>query len=255
VIGDLTARVRRAASTAQAHALEARSERMRSALLGSVSHDLRTPLGVLLNTASTLLEREAELTPDRRRVHLLTIIGEAARLSRLVEHLMDATCLESGGVRIRKEWLPLEEVVGVALRRLDDSLCARRVQVRIDADASLVAADATLLEQVFLNLLENAAKYTPPRSPLAISARRVHNGVEVAVADSGEGVPRGLEERIFDKFERVVRSVSGMGLGLTICRGIVDAHGGRIWCESTEGGGATFRFVLPRGEVPAFAEP
>jgi two-component system sensor histidine kinase KdpD len=255
VIGDLTERVRRATANAQASALEARSERMRSALLSSVSHDLRTPLAVLHSTASMLLDREEELTAERRRIHLRTILDEAAHLSRLVQHLVDATNLESGGVRVRKEWLPLEEIVGVALHRLNDLLGSRLVHVRIDPDASLVPADAALLEQVFLNLLENAAKYTRSGTPLAISARRVENGVEVAIADSGDGVPLGFEDKIFEKFERMVRSVSGMGLGLTICRGIVDAHGGRIWCENTEGGGATFRFVLPRGDIPELIEP
>ena len=254
VVGDLTERVRRATATAQARELEAYNERVRNALLSSVSHDLRTPLAVLLTTASTLLDGEQQLTVEARRAHLRTMVAEVTRMSRLIQHLIDVTCLESGGVRVRKEWLPLEEVVGVALRRLTDSLGAHPIEVRIDPDASLVSADAMLLEQVFLNLLENAAKYTPPRTPVAISARRVENGVEVAVADSGQGVPQGLEERIFGKFERAARSVGGMGLGLTICRGIVDAHGGRIWCENAAAGGATFRFVLPRGELPELAE-
>lgn len=148
----------------------------------------------------------------------------------------------------------LDEIVGVALDRVERALGTRPVEVRIEPDASMVAVDATLLEQVFLNLLENAAKHTPPRTPVAISARRVEEGVEVAVSDSGHGVPRGLEERIFEKFERAERSRGGMGLGLTICRGIVAAHGGRMWCENAEGGGASFRFVLPRGELPQLAD-
>jgi two-component system sensor histidine kinase KdpD len=254
VIADLTERVRAAAVAAAEREIEVRNERLRSALLSSVSHDLHTPLSVVVGAASALLEREGQLPADRRREYLVTIADETARLSRLVRHLVDATALESGAVRARKEWMLLEEIVGVALSRVERALDARPVEVRIDPDASVITADATLLEQVFLNLLENAAKHTPPRTPVAISARRVDEGVEVAVSDSGEGVPLGLEERIFEKFERAERSRGGMGLGLTICRGIVAAHGGRMWCEKAEGGGATFRFVLPRGELPQLAE-
>jgi two-component system sensor histidine kinase KdpD len=253
VIGDLTERVRRARAEAQARELEAFNEQIRSSLLSSVSHDLRGPLAVMINASSALLDREAEMTADARRDYLAAIADEAARLSRLVRHLIDATSLQSGPVRVRKEWTLLEEVVGVALTRLGDTLGTRPVDIRIDPDASMVPVDGTLLEQVFLNLLENAAKHTPPRTPVAIVARRVVEGVEVAVADAGAGVPRGLQERIFDKFERAVNS-GGMGLGLAICRGIVAAHGGRIWCESGEGSGATFRFVLPRGTIPELAE-
>jgi two-component system sensor histidine kinase KdpD len=254
VIADLTERVRLAAVAAKEREIEVRNERLRSALLSSVSHDLHTPLSVVLGAASALLDREGQLPADRRREYLVTIADEAARLSRLVRHLVDATALESGAVRARKEWMLLEEVVGVALTRVERALDARHVQVQIEPDASMITADATLLEQVFLNLLENAAKHTPPQTPVAISARRVDEGVEVAVSDWGHGVPRGLEERIFEKFERAERSRGGMGLGLTICRGIVAAHGGRMWCENAVGGGASFRFVLPRGEVPQLAD-
>jgi two-component system sensor histidine kinase KdpD len=253
VIGDLAERVRRAIATARERELEARNERVRSALLASVSHDLRAPLAVIIDAACALLDGEEEAVRPARREHILTIADESVRLSRLVRHLIHATSLESGVVRVQKEWMPLEEIVGVALSRLEDSLGGRALDVRIDAEASMVSADATLLEQLFLNLLENAAKYTPPRTPVSISARQVEEGVEVAVADSGDGVPAGLEERIFEKFERAATG-GGMGLGLTICRGIVAAHGGRIWCENVEGGGAIFRFVLPRGELPQMVE-
>jgi two-component system sensor histidine kinase KdpD len=252
VISDLTERVRRARAEAHAREVEAFNEHIRSSLLSSVSHDLRGPLAVMINATSALLDREAELAEEARRDYLMAIADEAARLSRLVRHLIDATSLESGPVRVRKEWTLLEEVVGVALSRMGDTLAARAVDVRIDPDASMVPVDGTLLQQVFLNLLENAVKHTPPRTSVAIVARPVDEGVEVAVADSGAGVPRGLEERIFEKFERAVNS-GGMGLGLAICRGIVAAHGGRIWCESAEGAGATFRFVLPRGKLPELA--
>jgi two-component system sensor histidine kinase KdpD len=254
VIADLSERVRRATAFAQQRELEAHNERIRSVLLSSLSHDLKTPLAVVIAAASALLDREEDLPIECRREHLVTIADETSRISRIVRHLFYATSLESGGVRVRREWLPLEEVVGAALTRLDGSVGPRPVEVRIDSDASLVSADATLLEQVFLNLIENAAKHTPAATPVAISARRVDAGVEIAVTDYGEGVPRGMEERVFEKFLRATHSSRGMGLGLAICRGIVAAHGGRIWCENAEGGGASFRFVLPRDELPQCAE-
>jgi K+-sensing histidine kinase KdpD len=253
VIADLTARVRSAQEAAQEREREAQTERLRSALLSSVSHDLRGPLAGILG-AATLLEHEGDLDEARGRQCLATITEEAFRLDRLVRHLIDVTSLEAGAIRLRKEWTPLEEIVGVALNRLSRALASRPVDVRIDSDASVVPVDGALLEQVFLNLLENAARYTSPGTPIAISARCVEAGVEVAVTDAGAGVPRGMEERIFEKFERGVRGGTGMGLGLTICRGIVTAHGGRIWYEGTHGGGATFRFLLPRGEPPRLLE-
>jgi two-component system, OmpR family, sensor histidine kinase KdpD len=161
------------------------------------------------------------------------------------------TVLQADALRVRKAWHPVEEVIGVALGRLEEAIGSRPVEVTIAADASLVAADETLLLQVLVNLVENATRYTPAGAPLHIAARRVPDGVEIAVSDSGPGVPVGEEEAIFQKFHRAVRTGGGMGLGLTICRGIIRAHGGRIWSENRPEGGASFRFVLPSdGEPP-----
>jgi two-component system sensor histidine kinase KdpD len=161
------------------------------------------------------------------------------------------TAIEAGALRVRKEWQAIEEVVGVALGRLEDQLGTRPVRVRIASDAALAPFDATLIEQVLVNLLENAAKYTPPGGPLEVNARRVEGGIEIEVADSGPGVPPGEEEPVFAKFHRATHSATGMGIGLTICRGIATAHGGRIWCENRPGGGASFRLLLPsRAEAP-----
>jgi two-component system, OmpR family, sensor histidine kinase KdpD len=241
----------RLAEDAQRAQVEVQNERLRNALLSSVSHDLRTPLAVVKGAVTALLDGDEKLPPTRRREYLETISDEASRLNRLVRNLLDMTRLEAGALRVRTEWLPLEEVIGVALNRLDDQLQKRPITVRIPADASLVPFDATLLEQVFINLVENAIKYTPSGSPIEIGARRVEGGVEVEVADTGPGVPAGEEEAIFEKFHRAARTAAGMGIGLTICRGIITAHGGRIWCENRANGGASFRFVLPRvGEAP-----
>jgi two-component system sensor histidine kinase KdpD len=230
--------------------LEVQNERLRNALLSSVSHDLRTPLAVIKGAVTALLDGVSSLPQGRLMEYLTTISDEASRLNRLVRNLLDMTSLEAGALRVRnKQWQPLEEVIGVALNRLDEQLEDRPVQVRIEPEASLAPFDATLLEQVFINLVENAVKYTPPSSPISIRARKIDQGVEVVVADSGPGVPPGEEEAIFEKFHRAARSGPGMGIGLTICRGIVIAHGGKIWYERSERGGASFRFILPLDAV------
>ncbi|MGD0679948.1 MAG: DUF4118 domain-containing protein [Polyangiaceae bacterium] len=241
------------AEDAQRAQVEVQKERLRNALLSSVSHDLRTPLAVVKGAVTALLDRHTELSESRRQEYLETISDEASRLNRLVRNLLNMTSLEAGALRARKEWQPLEEVVGVALNRLDEQLTGRPVRVDIAPDASIVPFDATLLEQVLINLVENAIRYTPAGSPIEIRAVRVDGGVEVDVADRGPGVAPGQEEHIFEKFRRAApRTTGGMGLGLTICRGIVSVHGGTIWCENRPDGGASFRFLLPREkDIPA----
>jgi two-component system sensor histidine kinase KdpD len=143
-------------------------------------------------------------------------------------------------------------VIGVALIRLDARLSTHPVRTNLPADLPLVSVDDILLEQVFINLLENAAKYTPPGSPIEVSATARDGEVTVSVADRGPGIPSGDELRIFDKFYRASQgdTVGGVGLGLTICRGIIQAHGGRIWAERRAGGGAVLRFTLPQDGTP-----
>jgi two-component system sensor histidine kinase KdpD len=245
----------RLADDAQRAQLEVQNERLRNALLSSVSHDLRTPLGVIKGAVTALIEQGNQLSPARHREYLSTISEEATRLNRLLRNLLSMTSLEAGALRVRKQWQPLEEVVGVALNRLEEQLETRSVRVQIAPDASLAPCDAALLEQVFINLVENATKYTPSSSTIGITARRAGDAVEVEVADSGPGVPEDEREAIFGKFHRATTKAAGMGLGLTICRGIVTAHGGQIWCENRDKGGASFRFTLPLGnETPAMRE-
>jgi len=252
VISYLTESIRRIEASARQRESEAQTERLRNAVLSSVSHDLRTPLAVVMGAATALMEGDDALPKARRREYLRTISDEASRLNRLVRNLLDMTSLEAGAMRARKEWQPLEEVVGVALHRLEEPLQDRPVNVLIPAEASRAPFDASLVEQVVINLVENAIKHTPPDAGIEIRARRVDEGVEIEVADSGPGVAPGKEEQIFEKFHRSSTAVGGMGIGLTICRGVVAAHGGRIWCENRASGGASFRFVLPfEGEPPA----
>jgi two-component system sensor histidine kinase KdpD len=240
--------VERARMAERAHAaqLQVQNERLRNALLSSVSHDLRTPLAVIKGAVTALLEPN-EATDARRGEYLATISDEASRLDRLVRNLLHMTSLEAGALRVHnKEWQSLEEVVGVVLGRLEDQLAGRQVHVKIPPDAALAPFDGTLIGQVLVNLIENAAKHTAPETPIEIRSSKIEHAVEVEVADSGPGVPAGHEEAIFEKFHRASSAAAGMGIGLTICRGIVTAHGGRIWYERRPEGGASFRFVLPR---------
>ncbi len=235
------------AEAAQLAQIQIQAERLRSSLLSSVSHDLRTPLGVITGATGTLLEHERYLAPEARRDLLESVHEEAERLNRLVGNLLDMTKLASGTLLPQKELHPLDEIVGVTMNQVEHRLGGREVKIVLPADLPPLPVDAVLMEQVLINLLENALKYTPPGSVLEITARRTKDAVEVAVADRGPGVPLGEHLQIFDKFYRLspTRSVGGAGLGLAICRGMVEAHGGRIWVEDREGGGAIFRFTIP----------
>lgn len=232
---------------AQAARLRAEAERMRNALLSSVLHDLRTPLTSITGAASSLLEEEGRFDPETRRELLLSISDEADRMNRLVQNLLSMTRLESGALRPNKQWHPIEEVVGAALTRLEKQLTGRPIEMRLPEDLSLVPLDDVLIEQVLFNLLDNALKHTPAGSPIGISASLVDGGIEVSIADRGPGLPAGDEERVFEKFHRSGGrpGQGGVGLGLTICRGIVESHGGTIRAENRPGGGAVFSFILP----------
>ncbi|MFN8570343.1 MAG: ATP-binding protein, partial [Kouleothrix sp.] len=209
-------------------------------------HDLRTPLAVITGATSSLAEGAATLDLAVRVELAQTAYDEARRLNRLVGNLLDMTKLEAGALQVRKEWQPLEEVIGAALTRLDDRLRGRAVTTVLPPADQLVPLDSVLIEQVLINLLENAIKYTPPGSPIEISATTAGKIVTVTVADRGPGIPAGDEQRIFDKFYRAgtIDGGGGVGLGLTICRGIIEAHGGKIWAENRPGGGAAFHCTL-----------
>ena len=241
----------RLAAEAEEARVRAETERLRNALLTSVSHDLRTPLATITGAATTLLEGGARYDPSTRRELLESIRDEGDRLNRLVHNLLEMTRLESGTLRLRRDWHPLEEVLGAALGRLAGPLGGRQVAVTIAPDLPLVPIDDVLIEQVFLNLLENALKYSPERRPIRIVATATDTQVTVEIADAGHGLPAGAERRVFDKFTRAADG-PGAGLGLAICRGIVEAHGGRIWAQNLPEGGAAFFFTLPiTADAPA----
>jgi len=226
------------------------TERTRSALLSSVSHDLRTPLATITGASSSLLEAAASFDAATRHELTQTIFDESNRLNRLVGNLLDITRLESGAITIRKEWQPVEEVIGVALARLDSQLRDRPIHIELPADGALAPFDGLLIEQVLINLLENAIKYTPPDSTIDIVGRSDDNMLTLSIADRGPGLPPGDTEQIFDKFYRAESTQGGVGLGLTICRAIIVAHGGRIWAANRPGGGASFTFTLPLDGKP-----
>jgi two-component system sensor histidine kinase KdpD len=236
--GNLAAQAQRAQTQVQ-------TEKLRNALLSSVSHDLRTPLAVVQGAATELLDRGVAHTVERRREFLQTIASETRRLNRLVHNLLDMTALEAGVLSAKKEWQPIDEVIGVALGRLEEHLGDRPVEAEIPDGLAPVAIDATLIEQVLVNLIENADKYAPKGTTIAVAVRQAGKDMEVLVADRGPGIAQGEEERIFDKFHRAIGHGQGMGLGLTICRGIVTAHGGTIRAENRPGGGAIVVFTLP----------
>ncbi|NTU84364.1 MAG: histidine kinase, partial [Chloroflexales bacterium] len=262
------------ADAAQRADVSAESERARSALLSSVSHELRTPLAVVMGALSSMLDRGAALDPTTREQLTTTAYGEAELLNRLVDHLLAMTRLETGNVPLRTEWQSIEEIIGAALALLDERLVGRPVAVVVPPDLPLVALDGRLVTQVVMNLLENALTYTPPATPIRIRAMLAPNrqalpshpvdpaavrggpAVLVEVADAGPGLPAGAEGRVFEKFYRGPgEQRRGVGLGLTICRGIVDVHGGAIWAEQGPAGGAVFRFWLPIDSEPPQVQP
>ena len=244
----------RLAGQAQDARLRVEAEQLRNSLLSSVSHDLRTPLAVITGTATALT---SDKLPEAERGELAeTIVQEAGRLNRLVRNLLDMSRVEAGALSIRKEWQPVEEAFGAALAAVDTVLGGRPIELDLPRDLN-AAFDAVLIQQVLVNLLENAAKYAGASSPIKLSARGTKLAVEIIVADRGSGVPAGDETRIFDKFYRAEKGKGGgVGLGLTICRAIVSAHGGRIWAHNREDGGASFHFTLPvEGSPPKLDLP
>jgi two-component system sensor histidine kinase KdpD len=241
----------RLADEARRSALRARTEELRSGLLSSVSHDLRTPLAAITG-ASTLLLDAAVVDPAVRRELVATVVEEAERLERLVSDLLDMTRLDSGVVEPRREWVPLVEVVGAAMNRMERALGTRPVAITIPDDLPLLSIDPILVEQLLVNLLENATKYTPPGSEISVAAAREGGTLVLDVADRGPGLPAGEEERIFERFHRAARpGVRGVGLGLPIARAIAQAHGGRLTAASRPGGGSVFRLTLPVAAPPA----
>jgi two-component system sensor histidine kinase KdpD len=237
------------------------SERLRNSLLSAVSHDLRTPLTAIVGFASMLAEAHGDTRSPANAELIEGIHGESLRMTSIVTNLLDMARLQAGGLKLNRQWSLLEETVGAALRACRRVLGTRAVEVRLPAGLPLLQLDAVLMERLFSNLLENAAKYTSADARLVIGAERVETEgkpfVRVLVDDSGPGLPPRLAERVFDKFTRGEKESAkpGIGLGLSICRAIVEAHGGTIGAANRIGEegrieGARFWFTLPVDAPP-----
>ena len=245
---------------AQSATVQMESERLRNSLLAAVSHDLRTPLAGIYGS-SELLVQQTQGLPQAAVELAQGIAAGARRMNAMVGNLLDMARLQSGSVQLNLQWQPLEEVVGSALQAVGSAMLRHHVATRLPHDLPLLNFDAVLVERVLVNLLENAAKYTPAGSTVTISAQVGDDEVVTTVEDDGPGLPPGREEALFEKFARGEResATPGVGLGLTICRAIVEAHGGRIWVDSGGGTlehrGARFHFTLPLGVPPELPSP
>lgn len=233
----------------QAHhaQLQMEAERMRNALLSSVSHDLRTPLTVIAGSADSLMNHAETIPPDIQMELLQTIHDEAEHMEHQVRNLLEMSRLQSGALVIHQDWHFLNDIVGSAVNRMERWLLDYPLTIQLPADLPMLYVDEVLLEQVLINLLENAVKYTKPGTHLEISARLKDQTCLVEVADGGRGLSPGSEQRIFERFSQEGPDFKhkGVGLGLAICRGIIQAHQGEIWACNREGGGAVFAFTLP----------
>jgi two-component system sensor histidine kinase KdpD len=236
---------------AQSTTVQMESERLRNSLLAAISHDLRTPLAALVGMADTLVLADAATDIGRADV-AHNIRAAALRMNSQVSNLLDMARLQSGQVQLNRQWLPLEEAIGSALRAMEGTLDRRRIRVRLPADLPLLHVDPALFERVLCNLLENAQKYTPAGTRIGIGAAVAGDRVKIVVDDDGPGLPKHREEAVFQMFERGRKesATPGVGLGLAICRAIVGAHGGTITGETCAAGGARFTIDLPRGEPP-----
>lgn len=234
---------------AEQSAMLKESERLYTTLLNSISHELRTPIATIKGASSSLLATDAN---EQARLVLTKDIQSAAdRLNRLVENLLDMSRLESGRLQLKQEWCDISDLIGVAVKSIDYCSSSHPIRIHIQPDLPLVQADFVLMEQVIVNLLDNACSYTPPRTPITIEAKASGQYLEVAVSDAGKGIPPDSIERIFEKFYRLPGTpTGGTGLGLSISRGLTEAHGGTLTAENLREGGARFTLRLPLNSSP-----
>ncbi len=239
---------------AQQAQVDTASERLRSSILSALSHDLRTPLTVLVGLADSLALGSG-LNP-RQQEAAIAIRDQSLRLNSLAENLLDMARLQADKIRLHREWQPLEEVIGASIKLLEQALSDHPVKVTLPTDLPLLEFDAVLMERVLCNLLENAAKYTPPGTSIEITAALAGDMAKIRVRDFGAGIPDDRRQHIFDMFVRGVSesSLPGVGLGLAICKAIIEAHGGTISATNHPRGGAEFVFTLPLGSPPSVVE-
>jgi K+-sensing histidine kinase KdpD len=241
----------RLATQASEAMIQAEAEVSRNSLLSAISHDLRTPLTRIVGAASTLID-DAKLTTEERLDFNKVIQDEAQRMSELMNKILDMARLSAGTLVLHREWYDLEEIVGGALTRMEKMLGDRPIHIRLPDDLPLVWIDGVLVQQVLLNLLENITKYTPESSAIDITAERLEDRLSFSIADQGPGIPAGSEEKLFEKFYRLEpeSSKNGIGLGLTLCRSIMEAHQGSIQVRNRPKQGAVFTLTLPLHNPP-----
>ncbi len=242
---------------AQQALVQMESERLKSTLLAAISHDVRTPLTALIGLAESLQRAQPPLSPQQADM-ASAMTAQARQLSALVTNLLDMARLQDGGINLRKDWQSPQEVVGSSIRAAQHALQGHTVQTDVAADLPLVEFDAVLMERVLVNLVENAAKYGA--APIVVKASVTPDALLFSVRDHGPGLPLALlgrEAELFDKFTRghVESATPGVGLGLAICKAVVDAHRGQIAAANAVGGGAEFKVVLPRRAPPALEQP
>jgi K+-sensing histidine kinase KdpD len=252
IISGLVRSIRRQAAAQAALEIEAETERIRSALLASISHDLRTPLAVMAGASSSLADNGERLSAAERHALAKSVFEQAREMSEHVNKVLQMTRLETGAIKVERDWVSLPEIAGSVLSRLEVRLASHRVIIELPDDLPLVRVDAALIEQALGNLLENCAKHTPPGTIVRVRAEPRPGEILVSVEDYSGGIPDANVERVFEKFNRgsVEDTGTGMGLGLPICRAIVRLHGGKAWAERVPAGGTAFRFTLPLEEAP-----
>ncbi len=239
---------------AQASEVKMAAERLRNSVLASLSHDLRTPLTAMVGLAGTLMLAKDTL-PAAQKDTVKVLHDQAVELADMVNNLLDLARLSSGGVILRKEWQPLEEVIGAAIKRLGPALAGHSVKVELAADLPLLKFDSVLLERVFGNLLDNACKHTPAATPILVEAHVDGDRARIGVCDAGPGFPPGLELKPVFFRENADTGHPASGIGLTICQAIVEAHQGELTLEQgLEGRGSCIRFTLPLGKPPLIEE-
>jgi two-component system sensor histidine kinase KdpD len=238
------------ATSAETARVAAETESLRNTLLSSISHDLRTPLSVITGASTALADPQLALTPEARAELARAIAARAKDMSELVSNVLDLVRFQSGRVVLRREWQSLDDLLGAALRNVEARLGNRHVEIALPADLPAVYVDARLVSQVLVNLLENVAKHTPEGTHARVAARTEGDAVRLTVEDDGRGLPPGDPDALFAKFQRGRHEseVPGAGLGLAICRAIVEAHGGQISASQRPGGGARFEITLPARE-------
>lgn len=251
IIADLNARTRRQAEAAsrreQETALVREKEKLQSTLLNSISHDLRTPLVSITGALGSLKEEDSLLSEAARQDMLEAAYEDAERLNRLVGNLLEMSRLQAGSLQLKREYYDVQEIITVARTQLREVLKKREIKVTIEPNLPLLSVDLVLFAQVFVNLLDNANKYSPTDKPIEIRAYQSKGAVVIEIADRGIGIPEEELRHIFERFYRAssANGRTGSGLGLSICEGIVELHGGQIHAENRKDGGARFLIHVP----------